>query len=191
MLGAAGSLVQAHQDAAAGLADGAVEDVLAVLAEHLFGGHAEEFFGRRLTPVTRNSGSYRTRASESWSKTDSSTLVSLPAWSEFGHDSLGACTADYSKAVCANYPNCSALWRGIAPTYAGNRSASALECKEIGRGDAIATSWIGGIMSQFKIIVPAAILLGGFLALSTASYRQAGIYQADQEGLRLLPCGRR
>jgi hypothetical protein len=37
-------------------------------------------------------------------------------------------------------------------------------------GDAIATSHCGGIMSQFKIIVPAAILLGGFLALSTASY---------------------
>jgi len=40
----------------------------------------------------------------------------------------------------------------------------------MGRGDAIATSGFGGIMSQFKIIVPAAILMGGFLALSTASF---------------------
>ena len=42
--------------------------------------------------------------------------------------------------------------------------------QDMGRGDAIATSEFGGIMSRFKIIVPAAILLGGFLALSTASF---------------------
>jgi hypothetical protein len=37
-------------------------------------------------------------------------------------------------------------------------------------GDAIATFRIGGIMSRLKIIVPTALLLGGFLALSTASF---------------------
>ncbi len=36
-------LVQAHQHAASRLAEGALEDVLAMLAEHLLGRHAEEF----------------------------------------------------------------------------------------------------------------------------------------------------
>ncbi len=35
----------------------------------------KSFSADRLTPVMRNSGSYRTRASESWSNTDSKTLV--------------------------------------------------------------------------------------------------------------------
>ena len=35
----------------------------------------KSFSAARLTPVMRNSGSYRTRASESWSNTDSRTLV--------------------------------------------------------------------------------------------------------------------
>jgi hypothetical protein len=38
------------------------------------------------------------------------------------------------------------------------------------RGDAIATLSGGGIMSHWKIGLPAVILLGGFLVCSTASY---------------------
>jgi hypothetical protein len=37
-------------------------------------------------------------------------------------------------------------------------------------GDAIATLLGGGIMSHWKIALPAVILLGGFLVCSTASY---------------------
>jgi hypothetical protein len=37
-------------------------------------------------------------------------------------------------------------------------------------GDAIATLSGGGIMSHWKIALPAVILLGGFLVCSTASY---------------------
>ena len=42
----------------------------------------------------------------------------------------------------------------------------------------------GGIMSHLKVILPAALVLGGFLVCSTASYGKAGIYQGDEEGLR-------
>src|SRR4029078_7527867 len=35
----------------------------------------KSFTAERFTPVMRNSGSYRTSASESWSKTDSNTAV--------------------------------------------------------------------------------------------------------------------
>jgi hypothetical protein len=52
--------------------------------------------------------------------------------------------------------------RGLAGKWAG--------IKGFWGGDAIATRGFGGFMSQFKIIVPAAILLSGFLALSTASF---------------------
>ena len=45
-----GRLVDAHQHAAAGLADVAVEDFLAVLPDHLLGGHAEELFGGAVDP---------------------------------------------------------------------------------------------------------------------------------------------
>jgi hypothetical protein len=38
------------------------------------------------------------------------------------------------------------------------------------RGDAIAVLGFGGIMSHLKIIVPTALVLGGFLVCSTASY---------------------
>src|SRR5579862_1464639 len=40
----------------------------------------------------------------------------------------------------------------------------------LGRGDAIAYSGIGGFMSRLKLIMPAAILLGGFLLCSMATY---------------------
>jgi hypothetical protein len=45
--------------------------------------------------------------------------------------------------------------------------------REIGRGDGIAISRLEAIqilMSRFKLIVPAALVLGGFLVCSTASY---------------------
>src|SRR5450755_41591 len=38
-------LIEPYQDAAAGFAISATEDLLAVAADHLFGGHAEEFLG--------------------------------------------------------------------------------------------------------------------------------------------------
>jgi len=38
------------------------------------------------------------------------------------------------------------------------------------RGDAIASFGSGGAMSHLKVILPAAILLGGFLVCSTASF---------------------
>ncbi len=43
-VGRGGRLVQADKDAAAGFAYAAAEDVLAVAADHVFGGHTEEFF---------------------------------------------------------------------------------------------------------------------------------------------------
>jgi hypothetical protein len=42
-IGRGGRLIQTHQDPASGFAQGAPEDFLAVLPEHLLGGHAEEF----------------------------------------------------------------------------------------------------------------------------------------------------
>jgi len=42
--------------------------------------------------------------------------------------------------------------------------------QQITRGDGIATYAFGGIMSHLKVILPAAIVLGGFLACTTASY---------------------
>jgi hypothetical protein len=41
---------------------------------------------------------------------------------------------------------------------------------DLGDGAAIASFRLGGIMSHLKVIVPAVILLGGFLVCSTASY---------------------
>jgi hypothetical protein len=43
------------------------------------------------------------------------------------------------------------------------------EC-DIAGGDAIARLGFGVIMSRLKLIVPAALVLGGFLVCSTASY---------------------
>ena len=40
---------------------------------------------------------------------------------------------------------------------------------------------------NLKTILPAAILLGGFLVCTTASYGTAGIRQEHQEGLHFLP----
>jgi len=60
----------------------------------------KSFSADRLTPVMRKSGSYRTSASESWSNTDSSTLVfcqpgvSLDIWVD----------SNYTKdQFCANW----------------------------------------------------------------------------------------
>jgi hypothetical protein len=48
--------------------------------------------------------------------------------------------------------------------------ANPLESWEQAHGDAIATFGRGGAMSHLKVILPAAILLGGFLVCSTASF---------------------
>jgi hypothetical protein len=49
-------------------------------------------------------------------------------------------------------------------------------------GDAIADSGIGGFMSSFKIIVPAVIMLGGFLICTTASYGNKDAATATKKG---------
>jgi len=49
-------------------------------------------------------------------------------------------------------------------------SGKAIRAHEIARGDAIADFQVGNIMSQLKLILPAALVLGGFLVCSTASY---------------------
>ena len=68
-------LVQPHQHAAVGLAHAALEDLLAVFPSISSLDMPKSFSAARLTPVMQNSGSYRTSASESWSNTDSRTLV--------------------------------------------------------------------------------------------------------------------
>jgi hypothetical protein len=45
--------------------------------------------------------------------------------------------------------------------------------QQIARGDAIAINGFGGFMSHLKVILPAAIVLAGFLVCSTASYGKA------------------
>jgi hypothetical protein len=52
---------------------------------------------------------------------------------------------------------------------------------QIFRGDAIANLRFGGIMSQLKLILPAALVLGGFLVCSTASYGKAEYTKATKK----------
>jgi hypothetical protein len=50
-----------------------------------------------------------------------------------------------------------------------------------GGGDAIANLPRGGVMSHLKVIVPAAILLGGFLVCSTASFGKPEFTKATKK----------
>jgi hypothetical protein len=52
---------------------------------------------------------------------------------------------------------------------------------QIARGDAIANLRFGGIMSHLKLILPAALVLGGFLLSSTASYGKAEYTKATKK----------
>jgi hypothetical protein len=49
------------------------------------------------------------------------------------------------------------------------------------RGDAIANLPSGGMMSHLKVIVPAAILLGGFLVSTTASFGKPDYTKATKK----------
>src|SRR4051812_18126824 len=55
----------------------------------------------------------------------------------------------------------------------GDFGETHLKLRDLPVGSAIAPSPAGGIMSHLKIILPAVILLGGFLVCSTSSYGKA------------------
>jgi hypothetical protein len=69
-----------------------------------------------------------------------------------------------------NYPH---RMRGNRRNLAGRR--------EIQHGDAIAISGFGGYMSRLKVILPAAIVLAGFLVSSTASYGKPEFTKATKK----------
>ena len=64
---------------------------------------------------------------------------------------------------------------GIAPKIVGEASLIQPQTLKIQHGNAIAYFVVGGFMSHLnlKTILPAAILLGGFLVCTTASYGTA------------------
>jgi hypothetical protein len=63
--------------------------------------------------------------------------------------------------------------RGEFPPIAEIDIAKSKIKRKLPRGDAIALCRSGGIMSQLKLILPAALVLGGFLVCSTTSYGKA------------------
>jgi hypothetical protein len=62
------------------------------------------------------------------------------------------------------------LFRGELPPAEAGIVAKANRAHEIEHGDAIADFQVGNIMSNLKLILPAALVLGGFLVCSTVSY---------------------
>ena len=71
-----------------------------------------------------------------------------------------------------HYAQPPALQTGELPRPLPIRHAKAIENSGLTGGDAIANLPRGGIMSHLKVIVPAAILLGGFLVSTTAFGKQ-------------------
>ena len=79
----------------------------------------KSFSAARLTPVMRNSGSYKTSASESWSNTDSKTLGLLPAWGELRHS--GAYSPSIPSAGLGQLAQFASFRGARPPTCGGKR----------------------------------------------------------------------
>jgi hypothetical protein len=78
-------LVQAHQDAAAGLAHRALEDLLAMLAQHFIAGHAKELFRRPVYAGDAEFGIVKNQSVGKLVKDRFQNAGSLPAWGELRH----------------------------------------------------------------------------------------------------------
>jgi hypothetical protein len=81
-----------------------------------------------------------------------------------------------------HYAQRSARQTGELPRNAAARLvANTIGKQGFGGGDAIANLPRGGIMSHLKVIVPAAILLGGFLVSTTASFGKQEYMKATKK----------
>jgi hypothetical protein len=70
---------------------------------------------------------------------------------------------------------------GMPLPFCGDFGLICLKLADLADGSAIAPSLAGGIMSQLKIILPAVVLLGGFLVCSTSSYGKAEYVKATKK----------
>jgi hypothetical protein len=79
----------------------------------------------------------------------------------------------YSKRNSAPIGPETREFRGELPPIAEIDIGKSNMKRKLVRGDAIALCRSGGIMSRLKLILPVALVLGGFLATSTQSYGKA------------------